>query len=110
MPEPLTSTLLELVEKLEMIGLKRKEFTAAVRDDSDSDYTDSEDTECELEKCSPDEQDVYELLESGVHTVEGHSVGVIPDEQDVYELLEGGAHTVEGHSVGVTADGFYYIL
>ena len=55
MPEPLTSTLLELVEKLEMIGLKRKEFAAAVRDDSDSDYTDSEDTECELEKCSPDE-------------------------------------------------------
>ena len=85
MPEPLTSTLLELVEKLEMIGLKRKEFTAAVRDDSDSDYTDSEDTECELEKCSPDEQDVYELLEDA-------------------------AHTVERHSVGVTADGFYYIL
>ena len=66
MPEPLTSTLLELVEKLEMIGL-----TAAVRDDSDSDYTDSEDTECELEKCSPDEQDVYELLEDAAHTVEG---------------------------------------
>ena len=71
MPEPLTSTLLELVEKLEMIGLKRKEFTAAVRDDSDSDYTDSEDIECELEKCSPDEQDVYELLEDAAHTVEG---------------------------------------
>ena len=86
MTEPLTSTLLELVEKLEMIGLKRREeFTAAVRDDSDSDYTDSEDTECELEKCSPDEQDVYELLEDA-------------------------AHTVEGNSVGVTADGFYYIL